>query len=173
MPCWPLVLARTAIIHPGRGLDTRGTWRKALKEGQGPRRVGFPKCRERGKHMSFTPTRGCNAVRVDGDRVRLPVFGWVRLREPPRFAGDILSAAVGLDMGIKVLATLWDGDERADIANPRPLQEALAELRCIDQAIARGRKVHGTHRTSHHREVLYARWRGPYARVFRRCHDHH
>lgn len=106
------------------------------------------------------------------------------MREPLRFADDILSATVsleadrwhiafqvdtggpapsrhpgstvGIDMGIQVLAMLWDGDKRTKILNPRPLQEALAELRRIDKAISRSLKVHGKHRTSHRREALYA-----------------
>ncbi len=73
--------------------------------------------------------------------------------EPPQRPGPTIS----VDMGLQTLATLWDGDEQTEIENPRPLQEALAELRHIDQAIAHSRKVHGTHRTSHRREALYAR----------------
>ena len=76
-------------------------------------------------------------------------------------------------MGLQVLATLWDGDERPQIVNPRPLQEALAELRCIDQAISRSLKVHGRHRTSHRREALYARRQRQYARVSHLRNDHH
>ncbi|MXZ25990.1 MAG: transposase [Caldilineaceae bacterium SB0665_bin_21] len=166
-------VAKNAIIHTGKGLDAWGAYKKALKKGQRPRRVGFPKHRKRGKHMAFTPTNGRNTIRVEGCRVRIPAIGWVRMTEPLRFAGDILSATVsleadrwhiafqvdtgepappkrpgptvGIDMGIQVLATLWDGDERTKILNPRPLQEALAELRRIDKAISRSIKVHGKH----------------------------
>ncbi len=130
----------------------------------------------------------------------IPVIGWVRMTEPLRF-GDILSATVsleadrwfiafqvdtgepeppkcpgptvGVDMGIRTLATLWNGDKRTKILNPRPLQEALVELRRIDKAIARSRKVHGRHRTSHRREALYARRRRQYARVSHLRNDHH
>ena len=174
---------------------------KALKKGQRPRRVGFFRYRKRGRHMAFTPTNGRNTIRVDGNRVRIPAIGRVRMTEPLRFAGDILSATVsleadrwfiafqvdtgepappkrpgptvGIDMGLQVLATLWDGDERPQIVNPRPLQEALAELRCIDQAISRSLKVHGRHRTSHRREALYARRQRQYARVSHLRNDHH
>ena len=132
--------------------------------------------------------------------MRIPVIGWERMTEPLR-SGDILSATVsleedrwhiafqvdtgepvpprrpgptiGIDMGIQTLATLWNGDERTKILNPRPLQEALAELRRIDQAIARSRKVHGTHRTSRRREVLYAQRRRQHARVSHLRNDHH
>ena len=194
-------VAKNAIIHTGKGLDAWGAYRKALKKGKRPRRVGFPRYRKRGKHMAFTPTNGRNTIRVDGNRVRIPAIGWVRMREPLRFAGDILSATVsleadrwhiafqvdtgepepskrpgptvGIDMGIQTLATLWDGDKRTKILNPRPLQEALAELRRIDKAISRSIKIHGKHRTSHRREALYARRRRQYAHVSHLRNDHH
>ena len=112
--------------------------------------------------MSFTFTNGCHTARVDGQHAYIPAVGWVRMREALHFTGDILSATVsltagrrfiafqvqtadrkpalrpgpvmGIDMGIKTLATLWDGDEVTEIANPRPLQAALAELRRVHQA---------------------------------------
>jgi putative transposase len=194
-------VAKNAIIHTGKGLDAWGAYKKALKEGKCPRRVGFPKYRKRGRHMSFTPTNGRNTIRVEGCRVRIPATVWVRMREPLRFAGDILAATVsleadrwfiafqvdtgqptpapspgptiGVDMGIHTLATLWDGDKRTEIENPRPLQKALDELRRINQAIARSRKVHGTHRTSNRREALHAQRRRQYARVSHLRNDHH
>jgi putative transposase len=35
-----------------------------------------------------------NAVKVEGRRVKLPVIGWVRMREPLRFSGNVKSAIV-------------------------------------------------------------------------------
>ena len=125
-------------------------------------------------HMSFTFTNWCHTARVDGQHVYIPAVGWVRMREAPRFTGEILSATVslqagrwfiafqvqttdrkpalrpgpviGIDMGVKTLVTIWDGDEITEIANPKPLQAALAELRRVNKAIAGSRKVHGRHR---------------------------
>ncbi|MCY4521391.1 MAG: RNA-guided endonuclease TnpB family protein, partial [Caldilineaceae bacterium] len=150
--------------------------------------------------MSFTFTNGCHTARVDGQHAYIPAVGWVRMREALHFTGDILSATVsltagrrfiafqvqtadrkpalrpgpvmGIDMGIKTLATLWDGDEVTETANPRPLQAALAELRRVHQALARSRKVHGRHNHSHRREALYAGRQRLYAQVSHMRSDH-
>ncbi len=123
------------------------------------------------------------------------------MREALRCHGDILSATVslqagrwfiafqvqtadrkpslrpgpvmGLDMGLNTLATIWDGDEVTEIANPRPLQAALAELRRVNQALARSRKVHGKNKPSKRREALYAERQRLYAQVSHIRSDHH
>ena len=181
-------VAKNAVIDTGKGLEAWGAYRKALKKGQRPRRVGFPKHRKRGRHMSFTPTNGRNIIRVEGCRVRIPDIGWVCMREPLRFAGDILSATVslvadhwhtafqvdtgepeppkrpgptvGVDMGIQVLATLWDGDERTQILNPRPLQEALYAQRRRQHA-----RVSHLRNDHHHRATTAIAKRGGTVKV--------
>ncbi len=80
---------------------------------------------------------------------------------------------IGIDMGVKTLATIWDGDEVAEIANPRPLQAALAELRRVNQAIGRLRKVHGKNKPSNRREGLYAERQRLYAKMSHIRNDHH
>ena len=119
----------------------------------------------------------------------MPGFGWVRMREELRFAGAIVAGslhreadrwfascqvdtgiapqslragpAVGIDVGIKTLATLFEGTV---YANPRALQTALAKLWRVDKAIARSRKVHGA-RESQHRNRLCQIRRRLHARV--------
>ena len=102
-------------------------------------------------------------VKTAGKRVKLPSVGWVRMRELPRFDGAIRNAFVserggrwfatltydvpddtpegsaagetlGIDMGLKTLATLSDG---VKIANPKPLKAALAKLRRLNKKLAR------------------------------------
>ena len=160
-------------------------WGQYCKAGRQVRRVGFPKHRRKGRHMSFAFTNGCNTARVGGQHAHIPAVGWVRMRKGLRFTGDILSATVsllnagcrfvsfqvetadrksalrpgpvtGIDMGVKTIATIWDGDEVTEIANPKPLQAVLSELRRVNKAIARARKVHGRHRRHNRREALYA-----------------
>jgi putative transposase len=173
-------VGKNAIRHMADGIQRWGKYRKSRKDGRQVRRVGFPKHRRKGRHMSFTFTNGRQTARVDGHHVHIPAVGWVRMREALRFTGDILSATVslmsgrwfvsfqvqtadrkpalrpgpvvGIDMGIETLATLWDGEEVAEIANPRPLQAALKELRHVNKAIARSRKVHGPNKHSKGRE---------------------
>ena len=194
-------VGKNAIRHMADGIQRWGKYCKARKAGRQVRRVGFPKHRRKGRHMSFTFTNGRHTARVDGHHVHIPAVGWVRMREALRFTGDILSATVsltagrwfvsfqvqtadrkptlcpgpvvGIDMGIETLVTLWDGEEVTEIANPRPLQAALAELRHVNKAIARSRKVHGPNKHSKGREALYAERQRLYARVSNMRQDHH
>jgi putative transposase len=110
-------------------------------------------------------------LRLDGYRLRLPVVGWVHLREQLRFTGKIVAAVVsreadrwfvsiqvdvgnyqqpttgagelGIDVGLTAFATLSTGEK---IAAPKPLRRALGQLRRC------GRKVSRRQRGSARRE---------------------
>jgi putative transposase len=63
------------------------------------KRVRVPKFKKKGHNESFRADNGPDAhhpsaVRTDGKRVKLPVIGWVRMREEVRFAGRILSVTI-------------------------------------------------------------------------------
>lgn len=123
-----------------------------------------PKFKSRGKRRdSFAVAN--DKFRVDGKRVRLPIIGWVRMREALRFEGKINSATVsrtadrwfisiqvqipdpipaqkpdltvGVDLGVKVLATLSSGEV---IDNPRPLARCLKQLARCNRKLARSQK---------------------------------
>ena len=190
--------AKNAIIHTCKGFKAWGASCKARKAGQPARRVGFPRYRKRGRHMSYTASNGRNTVRPVGRRVRLPGVGWVNMREPLRFEGDVTSVTVrlqagrwhaaftvdtgepepakragetvGIDMGLTVLATLSD---ETRIRNPKVLAAALAELRSLDKALARSRNTHGKNRPSKRRNHLYELRNRQYARVRQLRRDHH
>src|SRR5262249_33281139 len=116
-------------------------------------------------------------LRLDGPRLRLPVVGWVRMREPLRFAGKIVGAVVvreaqrwlvsiqvevgdyrrprtgdgeaGVDLGLTSFATLSTG---AKIASPKPLGAALRKLRRCARKVSRRQK--GSHRRERAKGVL-------------------
>jgi putative transposase len=153
---------------PQQAIKNLGMAFKNVFEG----RAKFPKFKKKGMHDSFRADngpqiRGADAVAVDGKRVRLPVIGWVRMREPLRFAGQVKSAvvsrtadrwfvslqverpdravsenqgpAVGVDLGVKALATLSDGSV---IEGPKALRKNLKKLRRASRALSR--KVKGS-----------------------------
>ena len=68
------------------------------------------------------------------------------------------------------MATCSDG---TTVDNPKALSSALRELRRVDKAIARSRKVHGRSNYSNRRERLYARRRRLHVRVVNVRNDHH
>jgi putative transposase len=132
------------------------------------KRVRIPKFKKKGQNDRFRADNGTdrqhpNAVAVDGKRVKLPVVGWVRMRETVRFAGHIRSvvvsrqadawyasfsveveyepdvradeSVVGVDLGITALATLSDGSPK--IAAPKPLRRLLQKLKRLSRSLTR------------------------------------
>lgn len=140
------------------------------KQGKWKGKLGFPKFKKRSKAIgSF---RSTGSIKVFPDAVQLPRLGRLRLHEHDFIPTDatILSAtvseeagrwfvsiqveeeipdpaptatsAVGVDLGIKQLATLSDG---TIFANPRALQQAQKRLRRLERQKSR-RKLGGTNR---------------------------
>jgi putative transposase len=129
---------------------------KKYRRGDFPwKRVRVPKFKKKGRHDGFRADNGPDrrhpdAVQVDGMRVRLPIIGWVKMREEVRFAGRILSvtisrkadawyasfaievehepevrtdaSVIGVDLGVTALATLSDGTPKTPA--PRTLAHA-------------------------------------------------
>src|SRR5262252_2574355 len=144
-----------------------------LKKPKRQRRFRHPQFKKKGKHDSFRADNGAdkdhpNAVEVDDKRVKLPVIGWVKMRESLRFVGKIKSAVVsrtadrwfvsltvaiehtppnrenqavvGVDLGIKALATL--SDDTPAVENPKALRGNLKKLKRLSRSLSR--KVKGS-----------------------------
>ena len=129
------------------------------------KRGRYPRFKKKGISDSFCAANEVGTFRIDGRRIKLPVIGWVRLRESPRFDGvakrvtvsrtadrwfaSILFetpdapalvqsvAAAGVDLGVTDLATLSDGTK---IAGPKPHKQLLVRLRRANKALARKRR---------------------------------
>ncbi|MFC5551831.1 RNA-guided endonuclease InsQ/TnpB family protein [Massilia aerilata] len=129
-------------------------------------RARHPKFRRKGKHDRFSISN--DQFRVAGKRLRIPILGWLRMREALRFTGHLVSAtisrqagrwyasitvdtpdvslppaenqgAVGVDLGVSTLATLSTGET---FTGPKPLRTLLDRLRCLSRALSR--KVKGS-----------------------------
>jgi putative transposase len=111
-------------------------------------RAEHPKFRSRASGQRFSLTN--ESVRVDGHSVHLPMVGRVRMAQEPRFSGKLMAVSVsrkahrwfisfsyempevpagptgtgivGVDLGLRTLATLSDGTK---IPNPRPHERML------------------------------------------------
>ncbi|MYF98539.1 IS200/IS605 family element transposase accessory protein TnpB [Candidatus Poribacteria bacterium] len=117
------------------------------------KRAKFPKFKGRGHKQSWTTDE--QAVRVEGKRIKLPKIGWVKMRQALRFAGRFIKVTIsrtahrwfasitvatedtevvdnsthpviGIDVGIRTLATLSDGTK---YDNPRPLRRYERKLK--------------------------------------------
>jgi len=168
---WALEITKNA---PQQAIKNVGTafqnFFRRVKNGD--KKPGYPKFKKKGVHDSFRAdngpqTAGADAVSVDGKRVKLPVIGWVRMRESVRFPGQIKSAVVskmadgwhvalaieteaqlerkanngtvGVDLGIKALAVLSNGET---VEGPKPHKILLKRLRRLNQSLSR--KVKGS-----------------------------
>lgn len=163
---WMLEVTKNA---PQQAIKNLGTAFKNFFEG----RAKYPKFKKKGvARDSFRADPGSdkahpNAVQVDGKRVKLPVIGWIKMRESVRFVGNIKSAIVsrtadrwfvslsvevghtppvretqvagGVDLGVKALATLSDGTV---IEGPKAMRKRLKILR--RRSRAHTRKVKGS-----------------------------
>ncbi len=134
---------------------------RGLKAGQ---KIGFPRFKRRGVRDSF---RLNGAIRFHKRAIQLPRIGTIRIKEKRKcyYSGRILSAtvrrranrwfvsvtveenildtvsnngtAVGVDLGVKTLATLSDG---TTFANPRALGRRLRKLRQLSKNLSRKQK---------------------------------
>ena len=129
------------------------------------KRGAYPRFKKKGVRDSFCAANETGTFRCDGKRIKLPVIGWVRLREAVRFCGPLKRvtvsreadrwfasvsvempdlqpvaqpiAAVGVDLGITTLATLSQGEP---IAGPKAHTALLKRLRRSHRALSRKRR---------------------------------
>jgi len=156
-------------------------FQRGLKTGQ---KIGFPRFKRRGVGDSFRLT---GTIRFQGRAIQLPRIGKIRIKEKKKsyHRGRILSATVrrradrwfvsvtveenildpqpvngepvGVDLGVKTLATLSDGTQ---YANPRALGRRLRKLKKLHRSLSRKKKG------SKNREKAKLRLAKMYLRVF-------
>lgn len=123
------------------------------------KRARYPKFKKKGLHDSFYI--GGDQIQIVGKQVKIPNLGWVRLREFLRFEGKINSvtisrtadhwymsvsvetnhqptrcenqASVGVDLGLKALATLSGGQS---IPPNQPLKKQLIRLKRLQRRLS-------------------------------------
>jgi len=130
------------------------------------KRARYPRFRRKGANDRFTLSN--DLIKVNGNRIRIPKLGWLRMRESLRYTGRIVSAtvsrmadhwyasinidtsnvqlppaenqgAVGIDFGVTHQATLSTGEK---VAGPKALKTLLDRLRRLSRALSR--KVKGS-----------------------------
>jgi putative transposase len=146
-------------------------------------RAKYPTFKKKDRYDRFTLTN--DQISIEDSRIRIPILGWVRLRESLRFNGKILSAtvsrhaerwfvsisvdtedtthlpkaenqgAVGVDLGVKALATLSNGEV---FTGTKPLKRLKSRLKRLSRSLSR--KVKGSnnyHRAKTKLARLHAR----------------
>ena len=133
----------------------------------------YPKFKKKGVRDSARFDNGPGTFEFDGKRVRLPVIGWVKLREELRFSGKALSttvrrvadrwfvsvpvevdlpepvresqAAVGIDLGVNTAATLSSGEK---LPGPKALPAHLERLQRLSRWHSRKKQGSNNRRKS-------------------------
>ncbi|MEN2383586.1 MAG: RNA-guided endonuclease InsQ/TnpB family protein [Gloeotrichia echinulata DVL01] len=131
------------------------------------KRAEYPKFKRKGRNESFTINAGGKPINIGGKRIKLPTIGWVSTYESlphttttkvtiSQSAGDwYISCAyeiepeitpkehdyVGVDLGIKTLATLSTG---VIFVNPKALKSARRKLTRLQRQLTR--KIKGSNR---------------------------
>lgn len=160
--------AKYAIIALG---DAVKAWRSDNQDNR------FPRFKSRRGKAAFRADNGPGTVHCRGRRIRLPKVGSLRMREALRFEGVVLECTVkrdagrwfacvcmedgaavpeatdgrvvGVDMGVKALATCSDATV---YANPRAEAAQRRKIRRYNKALARSRRLHGRHQASKRRQ---------------------
>jgi putative transposase len=129
------------------------------------KRGRYPRFKRKDGRASFCAANEAGTFRSDGECIKLPVIGWVRMREAVRFAGPLKRVTVsregdrwfasimvetddikpvmqpqpvvGVDLGVTTLATLSTGEA---VAGPKSHAAALKRLRRSNKALARKRR---------------------------------
>jgi len=133
---------------------------------------GFPVFKKKGKCKDSFYVAS-DKIRFDGERVRLPKIGWIKMREAARFDGKIVGATVsrtadqwrvavqvdvgevrkertgdgvvGVDLGIKASATLSTGEV---VEGPKALKSNLKKLKRLSRRHSRKEKGSSNRRRS-------------------------
>lgn len=164
---WMLEVTKCApqesIIALGVGFKN---WFESLSGKRPGPKMARPDFKKKGKCRDAFKVHG-NVVTVEGSRIRIPLLGWVRMREPLRFAGQLKSCtisrtagrwfisltvetdsapartenqgAVGVDVGISHLAVMSTG---AKESGPKAMAVLLGRLKRLSRA--HGRKLKGS-----------------------------
>ncbi|MBO0696368.1 MAG: transposase [Verrucomicrobia bacterium] len=129
------------------------------------KRGRYPKPKRKNGAASFCAANEAGTFRTNGKRIKLPVIGWVRMREAVRFSGPLKRVTVsregerwfasvmidtddikpiiqpepvvGVDLGVTTLATLSVGPE---VPGPKSHAAALKRLRRANKALARKKR---------------------------------
>lgn len=168
---WMLEVTKSAPQEAVRALGTAyRNWFASLSGKRKGPKMKAPRFKRKGQNDSFKVSDNFD---VDGSRIRIPNLGWVSMREPLRFKGALKGAtfsrtahawfvavlvetddlpactesqsAVGVDLGIKHLATLSTGEV---FDGPKALGRLLAKLRRLSRAHSRKEKGSANRRKS-------------------------
>jgi putative transposase len=82
------------------------------------KRAEYPRFKRKDDRQSFCAANEAGTFRADGNRIKLPVIGWVCMREEVRFSGTLKRATVSCEAGRWFVALQIDTDDVKPVAQP-------------------------------------------------------
>jgi putative transposase len=155
---WMLEVGKTCCQYPCHNVEK--AYKKMWKE-----KSGHPQFKKKGVKDSFLTIENALSFKQENNKFWIPRLGWVKCYEDLRFEGKVMNvtikrvadiwfavvnietnetstisenqAVVGVDLGIKTLATLSDG---TIFENPKALRKNLKSLKRLQRSLSRKQK---------------------------------
>ena len=83
------------------------------------KRGAYPQFKRKEGKPSFCAANEVGNFRADGKRIKLPVIGWIRMREEVRFTGPLKRATVSCEAGRWFVSLLIDTNDVQPVAQPQ------------------------------------------------------
>lgn len=167
---WMLDVGKTCCQYPIHNVEA--AYKKMWKE-----KSGYPKFKKKGVKDSFVAVENKKNFKQKDGKIWIPRLGWVKCHEDLRFEGKVNNVVVtkragmyfaavnietnktttisenqtvvGVDLGIKTLATLSDGTV---FENPKALKSNLKSLKRLQRGLSR--KVKGSNNLKKQQQKL-------------------
>src|ERR1700744_3614085 len=80
--------------------------------------TAYPWFKQKDAKPSFCAANEAGTFRADGKRIKLPVIGWIRMREEVRFSGPLKRATVSCEAGLWFVSLLVETADVQPVAQP-------------------------------------------------------
>ncbi|MDL2410986.1 transposase, partial [Rhizobium calliandrae] len=95
-------------------IDLGGAFRAFFEK-----RGKYPRFKKRGQGDSFCAANESGTFRADGNRIKLPVVGWVRMREAVRFTGKLKRVTVSREADRWFASIMIETDDIVPVEQPQ------------------------------------------------------
>ena len=82
------------------------------------KRGRYPRFKRKGDKASFCAANEAGTFRTEAKRIKLPVIGWIKMREEVRFSGPLKRATVSCEAGRWFVALMIETDDVQPVSQP-------------------------------------------------------
>jgi putative transposase len=104
------------------------------------KRGRYPRFKRKDGRASFCAANETGTFRTDGERIKLPVIGWVRMREEVRFSGPLKRATISLEGGRWFVSVMVETDDVQPVQQPEAAVGVDLGISALATLSKRGRR---------------------------------